>query len=107
VQTDERLRAAGYTEPVVYMTQQIRQFALLDRSFAMQHLGADDEMRKVLRSLLDVMTVEDRLAGLSPEERLKGMSLEDRLKGLFPEELQQLKDLAQQQTKVDDNSNPK
>jgi hypothetical protein len=89
------------------MTQQIRQFHLLGREFAMQHLGADDEMRKVLLDLLAVMSPEDRLAGLSPEERLKGLALEERLKGLTPEEIERLKELLQQQTKADDRSNPR
>jgi hypothetical protein len=82
----------------------------------MQHLGADDEMRKVLLDLLAVMSPEDRIYGLSPEqllqgvppeERVKGLSPEDRLKGLSPEEMQRLKELLQRQAKADDSSNPK
>jgi hypothetical protein len=124
-QTYEMLRRAGYTDLVVYMAQQIQQFRRLGKEFAMQHLGSEDEMAQVWRDLLAGMTAEERLEGLSieerlkglppeerlkglpPEERLKGLPPEERLKGLTPEQLERLKVLLQQQTKVDDTGNPR
>jgi hypothetical protein len=80
------LRQGGYTNLVVYLAQQIHQFHLLGKEFAMQHLGAEDEMEQALRDFLATMSPEERLQGLSPEERLQGLSPEERLRGLPPEE---------------------
>jgi hypothetical protein len=80
VSTYEMLRKAGHTELVVYLAQQIHQFRLLGREFAMQHLGADTELVEVLR---------DILATLPPEERLRTLTVED-LRKLPPQELERL-----------------
>jgi hypothetical protein len=82
---------------VVYLTQQIYQFRLRGKEFAMQHLGSEDQMERALRDLLTI---------LSPEERLKGLAPEERLRGLTPEELERLRQLLQTQTKIDKPSQP-
>ena len=61
-----------------YVTQQIQQFHLQGERFAMQHLGTEYELSKVLRNIVRTMTPEERLAGLSPEEMLAGLSPEQR-----------------------------
>lgn len=84
-----QLRAAGYAQLLVYMTQQIQQFQLQGETFAMQHLAADDEMKEMWRNIARNLTPEDRLLmfkGLTPEERLEGLAPEERLAGLAPEE---------------------
>jgi hypothetical protein len=133
-QTYEELRQAGYTELVVYMAQQIQQFRLLGKDFAMQHLGSEDELVQVLRDIIATfspeemrdmlppevrfkglapeerlkgLAPEERLKGLAPEERLKGLTPEDRLKGLAPEELERLRELLLRQTQSDDPANPR
>jgi hypothetical protein len=78
VGTWEMLRQGGYSELVVYLAQQIHQFRLAGEEFAMQHLGADTELAKVLRDILATMTPEERMQGLSAEERLRGLSAEER-----------------------------
>jgi len=85
-QTSAQLRAGGYTELVVYLAQQIQQFQQRGEEFAMQHLGTEDELKRILLELQATLTPEERLAGLSPEERLEGLSPEERLEGLSPEE---------------------
>jgi hypothetical protein len=102
----ERLRRAGYTDLAVYMAQQVNQFRLRGKEFAMQHLGAEDQMEQVLCDILASLPLEKRLAVLSPEERLQGLSPEERLRGLTPEELERLRRLLQAQTKADDASHP-
>jgi hypothetical protein len=114
----DTLRQGGYTELVIYLAQQIHQFRLLGEEFAMQHLGAEDQMKQVLRDILTTMTPEERLEGLSPEDRVRGLPAEDRvrglpaedrvrglspeelLRGLTPEELDRLRQLLQTQTKT-------
>jgi hypothetical protein len=91
---------------VVYLTRQIHQFRLLGKEFAMQHLGAEDELKQVLRDLLATMSPQERLEGLPARERLEGLSLEERLEGLTPEQLQRLQQLLQARTKPDDSSRP-
>jgi hypothetical protein len=109
VATYDLLQQGGYTDMVVYLAQQIHQFRLLGKEFAMQHLGTEDEMKLTWRALLKSLTPEERLedmspeeilrglhprkaawrdflAKLPPEERLEGMSLEERLRGLKPEQ---------------------
>ena len=81
-----QLRQGGYTELVVYLAQQVHQFRLLGKEFAMQHLGTEDEMEQVLREILATMSRKERLEGLSEEERLEGLSPEKRLEGLSEEE---------------------
>jgi hypothetical protein len=112
VATYDALHRAGYTTLVVYLAQQIHQFRLLGKEFAMQHLGSE-EMRRVLRDILatlppderlEVLSPEERLRGLTPEERLKGLSPEERLQGLSAEELERLRRLLQSQAKADDSS---
>jgi hypothetical protein len=43
-----------------------------------QHLGVEDELKHVYGQILNTM---------SPQERLEGLSLEERLEGLSDEEL--------------------
>jgi hypothetical protein len=81
-----QLRQAGYGKMVVYMAQQIEQFRRQGAEFAMQHLGAEDEMKQAWREFLATLPPEERLEGLSPEERLGGLSPKVRVKGLSPEE---------------------
>jgi hypothetical protein len=97
VATYELLREGGYTNLVVYLAQQIQQFRLAGKEFAMQHLGSEDELKQVLRDIWATMSPEERLEGLSPEERLRGLTLE---------ELERLRQLLQIQTKTDDSSHP-
>jgi len=108
--TYDMLRQGGYTDMVVYLAQQIQQFRLLGKEFAMQHLGTEDELTKVLHDIVATMSPEERLdllspdelhdllatlppdelhdllATLPPEERLEGLSAKKRLEGLSPEE---------------------
>jgi hypothetical protein len=116
----EFLRQGGYTNLVVYLTQQINQFRLRGEEFAMQHLGTEDELTPVLRDILATMSPEERLkwlpqddvkqvlrdvlATMSPEERLEGLSAEERLKGLRPEELEHLRELLEERRPA--NGNP-
>jgi hypothetical protein len=97
VTTYETLRQGGYTELVVYLAQQVHQFHLQGKEFAMQHLGTEDELKKVLQDLLQALSPEERLRGLSPEAILEGMSPEDR---------ERLRQLLQSQTKADNSSRP-
>ncbi len=118
------LRDGGYTELVVYLAQQVQQFHSLGEEFAMQHLGAEKDLAKVMREIYESMSpkerlevfgtdprlekslspeerlegisAEERLQSLSPDERLKGLSPEERLQGLTPEQLEQLRRLLQQ-----------
>jgi len=62
----------------------------------MQHLGTEDELKRILLELQATLTPEERLAGLSPEERLEGLSPEERLEGLTPAERERLRLLLQQ-----------
>ena len=45
-----------------------------------------EQGRLLRKSLLAVLSPEERLAGLAPEERLAGLAPEERLAGLAPEE---------------------
>jgi len=81
----------------------------------MQHLGAEDELIKVMRDLwvsmspeerLVVFPVRDRLKGLSPEERLTGLSEEDILRGLNPEQVERLRRLLHQPSQDEGNRKP-
>jgi hypothetical protein len=63
---------------VVYLAQQVTQFRLRGKEFAMQHLGTEDELTKVLHDLLPILSPEERLEGLSPEERLRGLTPAER-----------------------------
>jgi hypothetical protein len=98
---------AGYTELVVYMAQQVEQFRRLGKEFAMQHLGAENEMLQTLKDMYSALPVEERLEYLTTEERLKGLSPEQVFEALSPEALDRLKQLMQERAKVDDNTNPK
>jgi hypothetical protein len=62
------LRQAGYTNLVVYLTQQIQQFHMRGEEFAMQHLGTEDELKQVLREIVATMSREERLHLLSEDE---------------------------------------
>ncbi len=95
------LSQGGYTNLVVYLAQQVHQFRLQGKEFAMQHLGANEEFRKVMRDLWDVMSPEEREEVWPVRERLKGLSLEERLEGLTPDDLERLRLLLQSQTKAD------
>jgi hypothetical protein len=116
------LHRGGYTNLVVYLAQQIHQFRLRGKDFAMQHLGAEDQMQQALRDLLaslppeellgalspqrDRQALHDFLASLSPEQRLAGLPPEERLRGLSPEELERLKQLLQVQARAENPSPP-
>jgi hypothetical protein len=107
------------------MAQQIEQFRRRGKEFAMQHLGSEDEMLQTLKDMYSALPVEERLEcltpeqlrqALSPEERLKDLSPEKRIEGLSPEQVfealspearDRLRQLMQEQAKVDDNANPK
>jgi hypothetical protein len=104
--TYDILHRAGYAQLVVYLAQQIHQFRLQGTEFAMQHLGAEDELKQVLRDLLATMSPQERLEGLSPKERLEGLSPEELLGGLTPEARERLRQLLLTQTKADDSSRP-
>jgi hypothetical protein len=91
----QQLQRAGYSELLAYVTQQIQQFQLQGERFAMQHLGAEEELEKVLSGIWRTMPVEKRLAVLTPEERLRGLTPEQRLLGLTPEQREQLLTLLQ------------
>jgi hypothetical protein len=108
VTTYDTLRAGGYIELVVYLAQQVHQFRRQGKEFAMQHLGADQELVKVMRDIWESMSPEERkvVFRLSPQERLEGLSLEERLEGLTPDDLERLRQLLQSQTKADDSSRP-
>jgi hypothetical protein len=131
LRTYDSLRQGGYADMMVYVAQQIRQFQSLGKDFAMQHLGAEDQMPQVLRDFLASLSLEERLVGISPkellqglspdqlqqawrnllvsrspEERLEGLSPEERLRGLSPEELERLRQLLQAQAKADKPSRP-
>ncbi len=102
VATYEALRQGGYTDMVVYLAQQIHQFRLLGKEFAMQHLGTEDELKKVMRDLWTVMSPEEKkqvgrdlFATLSPEELLEDLP---------PENLERLRQLLQTKTKADNAS---
>ena len=83
---------------MVYVVQQMSQFQLMGKDFAMQHLGVNKEMHLALREVLKKLPLEDRLStvedlpaevrlrGLPVEERFKGLPAEERLKGLPVEE---------------------
>ncbi|MBV9123070.1 MAG: hypothetical protein JO112_06920 [Planctomycetes bacterium] len=127
----ELLRQGGYTELVVYLGQQIIQFQLRGKEFAMQHLGTDNQMAQALQDLLYLLPPEerlrglredqlaqalqdllallppkDRLKGLSPKDRLKGLSPEEHLEGLSPEELERLRQLLLTEKKPGSSSPP-
>jgi hypothetical protein len=89
----DKLSGAGYNDLMAYMGQQISQFRKSGKEFAMQHLGAQDEMRKVLKDMVNNLLHEDILEVLTVEERLKGLSAEERLRGCSPEELDRLREL--------------
>jgi hypothetical protein len=98
--TYELLRQGGYTNLVVYLAQQVHQFRLRGKEFAMQHLGTEDELKQVLRDLWATMSAEERL------EVVQGLSPEELLRGLSPEKLERLRQLLQTQTKTDNPSAP-
>ena len=102
--TYELMHQGGYTKLAVYLAQQIHQFNLRGKEFAMQHLGSEDQMQQVLRDFLATLPPKERLKSLSVEERLEGLSPEERLKGLSSEELERLKQLLQTRTKADNSS---
>jgi hypothetical protein len=118
--TYDELREGGYTESVVYMAEQIQQFQLQGKEFAMQHLGSEEEIRQAWREILSKCTVEERLAGMepgdpawrevlsrcSPEERLAGLPPEERLKGLTPEERKRLRELLDREAGEDLSPKP-
>ena len=103
----EDLRQAGHAEVVVFMVQQILEFERQGKEFAMKYAGAEDEMLQVLEDAFASMPLERRLKCPTTEERLQGLSPEDRLKGMTPEEFERLKQLVQEQARVDDNAHPK
>jgi hypothetical protein len=114
--TYDLLREGGYTNLVVYLAQQVHQFRLWGKEFAMQHLGADAELIQVMRDIWETLSpeereemwpTEERLKRVPLEDRLRGLSLEDRLRGLTPEELQRVRQLLQPSPEEGDSSSPK
>jgi hypothetical protein len=97
--TYDLLRQGGYTTLMVYVAQQINQFRVLGREFAMQHAGTDEEMMQAWHDLLTRLSPEDRatvLSHASIEERLAGISAEELLRGLSLTERERLRRLLQQ-----------
>ncbi len=95
-QTYAQLHQAGYTEMVVYLAQQVQQFQLQGEAFAMQHLGAEDEMKRILREVWLTLSEEDQQAWLERvplERRLQGLTPERLLQGLSPEQLEEMRKL--------------
>jgi hypothetical protein len=74
IETYDLLRQGGYNSVIVYLAQQITQFRHRGKEFAMQHLGAEDEMQLTWRDVLSTLSPEERLAELSPEEVLRGLT---------------------------------
>jgi hypothetical protein len=107
VQRYVELRQAGYTDLLVFMVQQILEFERQGKEFAMKYAGAEDEMLEVLEDLFASMPLERRLRCLTIEERLKGLSPEQVLETMSPEDRDRLKELLQQQSRVDDAANPR
>jgi hypothetical protein len=114
IATYDIMKQGGYTELMAHLTQQISQFSFLGKEFAMQHLGAENEMTKILCDLWDAMTDEEReralpkkqrLKGLTPEERREGLSVKEWLLGLTAEEREQLRQLLQQPPPDESDSN--
>jgi hypothetical protein len=93
--TYQLFRQGGYTELVVYLAQQIEQFRLRGEEFAMQHLGAEEELKQVMRRIV---------AAMSPAERLEFLSHEELLEGLSPEQLERLRRLLEQRRLADGNA---
>jgi hypothetical protein len=96
VATYDSLHQGGYTELVVYLAQQIRQFSLRGKEFAMPHLGSEDQMRQTLRDFLATLPAEELLEGLSRQagrqalrDFLATLSPEELLRGLSPEKKRQ------------------
>jgi hypothetical protein len=95
--TDDLLRQGGHNTLVVYLAQQINQFRLSGKEFAMQHLGADEDLGKVLSDKWDTMSPEERRVYFPLEKWLARLPLEDRLRGLTPDQLERVRQLLQQQ----------
>jgi hypothetical protein len=100
------LREGGYTNLVVYLAQQIHQFRLRGKDFAMQHLGTDEDLVKVMRDIWATLSPEERSVVFPLRDRLQGLSPEELLQGLPPEKLERLRELLQVQTKTDNPSSP-
>jgi hypothetical protein len=106
--TYQLLRQGGYTELVVYLAQQIEQSRVRGEEFAMQHLGAEDELKRVAREIAATMSPEELLGLLSEEEwkralpeRLGLLSDEELLQALSPERLEHLRRLLEQRRPAD------
>ncbi len=82
--TYQLLRQGGYTEMMVYLGQQVQQFRLRGEEFAMQHLGAEDQMEQLAHYLWESMSPEHQREEL---KRFAREMLEERLKGLAPEDV--------------------
>jgi hypothetical protein len=113
--TYQLLRQGGYTELVVYLAQQIQQFRLRGEEFAMQHLGTEDELKRIAREIAATMSPEERRELLSDEEwkqampeRLGLLSDEELVQALSPERLEHVRRLLEQRRPADGNaSGPK
>ncbi len=104
-QTYVQLRQVGYTDLVVYLAQQVQQFQLQGEAFAMQHLGAEDEMKQLVQEVwlalseqdrqawLETVPLERRLQGLTPEWLLQTLTPQRFLEGLSPEQVEELRKL--------------
>lgn len=74
----QQLRQEGHAPLVTYVVQQIEQFRQRGEEFAMQHLGADEELDKVLRGILSRLPLKERLEGSTPEQLVEVLSPEER-----------------------------
>jgi hypothetical protein len=95
------LQGAGYDDLMQYVVQQVVQFRSQGKEFAMQHLGADNEMLQVWKDILKKLPADDLLEMLTVEDRLKGLPAEDLVRGMEPAELERLRQLLQAPRKQD------
>jgi hypothetical protein len=96
VATYDMLKEGGYGNLMVYLAQQINQFRQLAKEFAMQHLGAEEELRQVFRDMWETMSEEEREEVWPVKKRLKGVTPEQLLQDLSPEDRERLRQLLQQ-----------
>jgi hypothetical protein len=78
----------------IWLFQQVEQFRRARGTMATK----DNEefqraQHEALKSMMSMLSAEERLAGLPAEQRLAGLSPEQRLAGLTPEQLEELKRL--------------
>jgi hypothetical protein len=78
----------------IWLFQQVEQFRRARGTMATKD---NEEFQKAqheaLKSLMSMLSAEERLAGLPAEQRVAGLTLEERLAGLSPEQREELKRL--------------